>query len=289
MIDTFIKMKRPDIDEVVTVNGIKIHYVIFENKKKPNLLCLHGLTANAFAFQGLIEAGLSDHFNVISIDQRGRGKSSAPAFGYSIREHGKDVIALLDHLQLDTVQICGHSFGGLMACYLAYTYPARFSKVFILDAAPKMNPKAPEMLMPALGRLDKKYKNFYDYLETVKAAEYMLFWDEAMLAYYQADVSTQENDTVESIPDIAQIIQISTAVSLEPWAVYFKEMKHTSYLVVGTDNYTLNEPLLPTELARDISDKMKDNHYVEVAGNHHTMLYRFGAEQIVGVLSASAN
>jgi pimeloyl-ACP methyl ester carboxylesterase len=277
-------MKKPDQDEIVEINGIKIHYIIYENKKKPTLLCLHGLTANAYAFQGLVEAGLHKKWNIISIDQRGRGKSSQPAFGYGIREHANDVIGLLKYLKIDEVAICGHSFGGLLGTYLAYNNPKIVQSIFILDAAPKMNPKVTEMLMPALSRLDLKSKDFYEYIDRVKHAEYITFWDESMLPYYQADVQTFDDDSVESIIDISHVIQIGTSVSLEPWASYFKGLKQKAHLVVATGNYTLNEPLLPTYMAQDIADKMADCTYVEVAGNHFTMLYGFGAEQIVGIL-----
>lgn len=278
-------MIRPDVDEIVQVNGIKIHYINWKNSKKPYLLCLHGLTANAYAFQGLVEAGLGKSWNIISIDQRGRGKSSQPAFGYSIREHANDVIALLDHLGIASVSLCGHSFGGLLSTYLAYNFPARIEQVFIIDAAPRMNPRAAEMLMPALSRLDKRSKDFYAYLEMVKASPYMLFWDEAMLPYYQADIDTANDDSVESIIDIAHVMQISTAVGMEPWKVYFNGLIQKSVLFVGTENYTLDEPLLPLHLAQSAANAMHNNTYVEISGNHHTMLYGFGAEQIVGVMN----
>jgi pimeloyl-ACP methyl ester carboxylesterase len=270
--------------DTISCNGINIHYISYTTKT-PNLLCLHGLTANAYAFQGLIEAGLTKHFEVISVDLRGRGKSSQPAFGYSISDHAKDVIALLDQLQIKKISVCGHSFGGLLSTYLAHEYPDRFDNIFILDAGPKMNPKAPQMLMPALARIDKKFASFDEYLNMIKQVPYMHFWDKAMLPYYQADVETYPNGSVECISDIGHIMQISTFVSLEPWQKYFTKLRQPSVLFVGTKPYTLDEALFPVELAHQIHAQMNNSKYIEVDGNHHTMLYKFGAEQIVAVLS----
>jgi hypothetical protein len=40
-------------------------------------------------------------------------------------------------------------------------------------------------------------------------------------------------------------------------------------------------PLLPKELAQETVDMMPNCQYLEVAGNHQTMMYGEGAKQIV--------
>jgi pimeloyl-ACP methyl ester carboxylesterase len=278
-------MKPALISKTVAVNGINLHYIAYSTQQ-PTLLMLHGLTANCYAFQGLIEAGLHQHWQVLSVDLRGRGKSSQPAFGYTIAQHAQDVMGLLKHLGITQIELCGHSFGGLLASYLAYHHPQVFTKVYILDAAPQMNPQAPQMLLPALARMDKVFNNFNEYLSEIQSLPYMEFWDEAMLPYYQADVLIDSQGKVECIPDIAQIMQISSFVAMEPWQRYFEAIKQPSTLIVGTHNYTLEQALLPTHLAQRIHSKMHNCLYAEVQGNHHTMLYKYGAQQIVGILQS---
>jgi pimeloyl-ACP methyl ester carboxylesterase len=270
-------------DHYAKANGIDLHFIQYPNNQE-KILFLHGLTANAFAFNGLIEAGLCKDWHVISVDLRGRGKSTKPAFGYSIRDHALDVIGLLDHLKIDSIALCGHSFGGLLATYLAYHFPKRIKKVMILDAAPKMNPKAAQMLMPTLARIDKKYSNFETYLQTIKGSEFLTFWDDAMLAYYQADVSTNKAGEVECISNISDIMQISTHVAMEPWKIYFEGFAQRSLLIVGVDNYTMGEPLMPDFMAKETVKRMQDCRYVEVEGNHLTMLFGMGAQRIVATL-----
>jgi pimeloyl-ACP methyl ester carboxylesterase len=62
-------MKTTFNSHLIDVNGIKMHYIEYKNDK-PKILLMHGLTANAHAFEGLIRAGLTDHFHVFSIDFR---------------------------------------------------------------------------------------------------------------------------------------------------------------------------------------------------------------------------
>jgi len=262
------------------VNGIKMHYIEYKNDK-PKILLMHGLTANAHAFEGLIRAGLTNHFHVFSIDFRGRGLSSKVAFKYSIKNHGEDVIAMLDLLNIESIILCGHSFGGLMASYLAYHYPKRVSEVIILDAAPEMNPNAAQMLGPALSRIDNRFVNFEAYLETVQKAPYNTLWDDAMTVYYKSDVATAEDGSVEPISNLTDIIQIATAVSKENWTLYFTALNQRALLIVALDNYTLNQPLLPCGKAKKIVSQMKHVSYIEVNGNHQTMLYGQYATKLV--------
>lgn len=273
-------MQQSFTNHFAEVNGIKMHYIEYKNDK-PKLLLMHGLTANAHAFEGFIRAGLAEHFHVYSIDFRGRGLSTKVAFHYSIKEHAEDVIEMLDHLKIAKIILCGHSFGGLMATYLATHYPNRISDVIILDAAPQMNPNAAEMLAPALGRIDTRYTNFDLYLEAVKNAPYNIEWDDAMVTYYKSDVATAEDGSVEPISNLSDIIQVATAVSKESWEDHFVNMNQRSLLIVALDNYTLDQPLLPNTKAKAIFAKMKHASYLEVGGNHQTMLFGKHADKIV--------
>src|SRR6185437_14750156 len=108
-------------DHFINVNNINLHYIDYENDNPPILL-MHGLTANAHAFDGLVANCLTTHFRVISPDLRGRGQSDHPAFQYSMEDHALDIIGLLDHLNIDKVTLAGHSFGGLLGFYIASSY-----------------------------------------------------------------------------------------------------------------------------------------------------------------------
>jgi pimeloyl-ACP methyl ester carboxylesterase len=59
-------------------NGIHLHYLDYPGDG-PTLILMHGLTANAHSFAGLIRAGLSPQLPVLAVDLRGRGLSDCPA------------------------------------------------------------------------------------------------------------------------------------------------------------------------------------------------------------------
>ncbi len=261
--------------------GLRLHYLDYEGTAPPILL-LHGLTANAQAFAGLIQAGLNAERRVVAVDLRGRGLSGKPATGYTMAAHAADVLALLDALGLARAQLVGHSFGALLSLYVAYHHPARVEKLVLLDAAARLHPQTREMLGPTLGRLGKTTVNFAEYLAQARLAPYLTIWDARMEDYYRADVLTHADGSVtpRSAPEhIAECL--ADGVYAEPWPDYIRAIEQPTLLINGTMNYALDAPLLPKEFALETVELLPHGQYREVWGNHQTMLYGQGAQEIV--------
>ncbi|MDP1843064.1 MAG: alpha/beta hydrolase [Sediminibacterium sp.] len=265
----------------IKTNEIVLHYLDYGGEGE-NILLLHGLTANAHAFDGLIEAGLSNHFRVISVDLRGRGLSDHPVAGYDMQSHAADIIGLLEALNIESVHICGHSFGGFLGLYLAIYFSKKVKRLILLDAAVRMHPQTKEMLGPALSRLGQRFESFENYIEIVKKAPYLHFWEEKMLSYYRADVKTNEDGTVTPRSTLDNMMEAVLKGSLgEPWAELI-ELNHKPTILINAPGvYTMGNALLPKDFAMETVEMMRDCSYVEVEGNHQTMLYGLGAKQIV--------
>lgn len=278
-------MRKEATSNFAEVNGIRLHYIRYENPGKPVLILLHGLTANSHAFEGLVSHGLAEHFDLIAPDLRGRGLSTKLVVGYSIKSHTRDIVDLIKLLNLPQVVLVGHSYGGFLSAYLCYHYPELVSKVIFLDSAPEMNPRTPEMLQTAMGRLDKVYSNKQEYFDTVGKAPYINEIDEDMRAYFEADIQTFEDGTVQARPDLAQIMQVAFDVGISPLGKYFGSLKQPALLICATGNYNLGEPILPGYLAEKAIGRMKNASVEYVDGNHHTMVYGQYAKQVVGMIN----
>lgn len=270
--------------QFIVLPHLRMHYLQASNNG-PTLLLLHGLTANAHAFDALVREGLTALGSIISVDLRGRGQTDTPKLGYTMKEHAEDVIALLDALAISEVIVVGHSFGGFLGLYLARFYPNRITKLVMLDAAANMHPQTKEMLAPALARLGQTYSSFDDYLSLVKRAPYLTFWDPEMESYYRADVSKNPDGSVTVIPKFDQMMEAVVRGSLgEPWLDYLAEVNHPTMLINAPGAYTMNAPLLPENYAMDTVERMKQATYAKVSGNHQTMLYGEGAKEIVQII-----
>ena len=268
----------------IHTNNINLHYLEFEGKE-PTLIFMHGLTANAHAFDGLMAAGLSPAFHVISVDLRGRGESDQPLEGYTMAHHAKDIIGLMDALHIKKTTLAGHSFGGFLGLYIAAFYPERVDKLIMLDAAANMHPNTKEMLGPTLSRLGQSFASKDSYFEKVRSAPYILSWDEHMNSYFSADIRSNADNTVSCIPQLQHMTEAIVKGSLgEPWMEYLKKVDHESILINATGNYTMGAALLPEENALETVELMKNCIYAKVPGNHLTMLYGEGAKEIVDII-----
>lgn len=270
--------------DFVKTNRIQLHY-LDSGGDLPPLLLTHGLTANAHAFDGLVKAGLTGFCRFISPDLRGRGLSDQPADGYNMKEHAADILGLMDALGIEKCNLGGHSFGALLSLYMAVHHPDRIKKLIVIDAAAKLHEKTKEMLGPALGRLGQVYESEAFYIHKVKTAPYLSFWDEAMTSYYRADIRTLPDGTVTPVPTpenmTAAILQGSFG---EPWPEYIPLIGHEAILINGADEYALGAALLPKEYALETVETMQNCRYVQVPGNHQTMLYGDGAKAVVMAL-----
>lgn len=264
----------------IKVNNIEIHYLHLVNKDKPKLIMLHGLTANAHAFDGLIFHGLKEHFELIIPDLRGRGLSTIPAFEYSMEDHALDILGLMDALELKSALFCGHSFGGYLSIYIASQYAERVEKIVLLDAAIQMNENAAEMLTPTLARLDETFPSLVDFLEKMKASPQNTFWEKYMEDYYKADVYTNEDGSVNPHSNLVNIIDVSMGMAAQPWQGFFGMIEQPVLLVNASDDYVLDEPLLPNFKAKETVALLKNGKYVAVDGNHFTMNYGANADEV---------
>lgn len=97
----------------IQTNGIQLH--LLENdidNSLESILFIHGLTANAHAFDAIIQNGLANKYRILLVDLRGRGLSDQPDTGYTMLDHAKDIIGMLNELAIQSIHIVGHSFGG---------------------------------------------------------------------------------------------------------------------------------------------------------------------------------
>ena len=100
------------------VNGIRLHYLDEGPRDGAPLVLLHALGTNLHLWDAVL-AHLPAGLRVLRIDLRGHGQSDAPPAPYPMGAMVRDVEAVLDHLELRDVMICGLSLGGMIAQGLA--------------------------------------------------------------------------------------------------------------------------------------------------------------------------
>ena len=124
------------IDKFATLNGLRIHFLDWENLGAPAIVMLHGLRSYAHVWDGVAQP-LAPDYSILALDQRGRGDSDRdPAAGYNTEAYVSDLEQFVDSLGLDRFILIGHSMGG--ANTIAYTarHPERVIAAVIEDMGP---------------------------------------------------------------------------------------------------------------------------------------------------------
>jgi 3-oxoadipate enol-lactonase len=75
---------------------------------------------------------LSERFRVIRYDLRGHGRSKVPRGPYEIADLGRDLLALMDELELERASLCGLSIGGMLSMWVAAHAPERVERLVLL-------------------------------------------------------------------------------------------------------------------------------------------------------------
>lgn len=133
-----------DYDDIYyqSADGLRLHARDYgPADARATVLCMPGLTRNAADFEDVC-AGLPDGVRAIAVDQRGRGLSAHdpnPA-NYQPATYVGDMFALIDHLGLERVILCGTSLGGLMAMMMNAMRPGSFAGVILNDIGPVVDP-----------------------------------------------------------------------------------------------------------------------------------------------------
>jgi 3-oxoadipate enol-lactonase len=98
----------------------------------PTLMLSNSLGCNLQMWEPQMKA-LTEVFRVIRYDRRGHGRSSVPPGPYSVERFGRDVLAILDDLNIEKVHWCGLSMGGMVGQWLGANAPERFGKIILAN------------------------------------------------------------------------------------------------------------------------------------------------------------
>lgn len=76
----------------------------------------------------------SDEYHLVCMDLRGQGESERASTGYDIETQCRDILAVLDHLEIENAHLIGNSLGGDFATFFAAKVPDRTRSLCNLDS-----------------------------------------------------------------------------------------------------------------------------------------------------------
>ncbi len=122
---------------VLKSGDARIHYALEGQSGSPVLVFSNSLGTN-YSMWDLQVREFHKKFRCLRYDTRGHGQSSSTPGPYTIEQLGKDVIALLDALDLDNVHFCGLSMGGMIGMWLGANAPERLNQLILCNTGAKI-------------------------------------------------------------------------------------------------------------------------------------------------------
>jgi len=85
-------------------------------------------------------AALSERFRLLRYDHRGHGGSPVPPGPHKIEDLGRDVLLLLDRLEVERFSFCGLSIGGMVGMWLAGQAPECVERLVLCCTSARFAP-----------------------------------------------------------------------------------------------------------------------------------------------------
>jgi pimeloyl-ACP methyl ester carboxylesterase len=120
----------------LTVNGLRLRYLDWGNAGAPPVVCVHGYTSSAEAFNAPARH-FQDRFHLTVPDVRGHGESAwSPTGAYQYSDQVSDLEGITNQLGLERFTLIGTSMGGIIAMAYAGAHPERLARLVINDIGP---------------------------------------------------------------------------------------------------------------------------------------------------------
>jgi pimeloyl-ACP methyl ester carboxylesterase len=119
------------VKAIALSTGVTLEYAEHGHASGIPVVFLHGVTDSWRSFEPLF-VRLPPTIRALALTQRGHGRSSKPAEGYTYTHFSEDLRAFLDALHLPKAVIVGHSMGGMVAQRFAVDYPGRVAGLVLL-------------------------------------------------------------------------------------------------------------------------------------------------------------
>ncbi len=145
----------PFTPKSILINGHRLSYL--DEGTGPAIVMLHGNPSWSFYYRNLVQL-LRDKYRVIVPDHLGCGLSDKPQdYPYRLENHIHNLEVLLASLELDSVSLVLHDWGGAIGMGYAGRHPQAIRSLTILNTAAFPSPRLPWRIgvcrIPLLGAL----------------------------------------------------------------------------------------------------------------------------------------
>lgn len=128
-------MNFPDFPETYFEDDLgKTHYRYIQVESAQVAVLLPGFSIPSAAYQTFAQNLSDTGFSVLTIDYYGRGFSTPSTyFAHTLTSYVRQVLSLLEYLDIDKCVLISFSFGSLIACNIASIAPSLISRLVFIS------------------------------------------------------------------------------------------------------------------------------------------------------------
>ncbi|HBM16583.1 MAG TPA: hypothetical protein DD381_09625 [Lentisphaeria bacterium] len=158
------------------LNDLNIYYEL-KGLGAP-LVLVPGLSGTCDTFS-LVSNAFAKDFTVVSLDNRGSGRSFSQTKHFTIQNMAEDLASLVNLLEFDKINLLGHSMGGFIVQEYVNKYPDKVDKIILSNTSRKCS-----------------YRNkdiFQCLIKLIKNADYLECWHRMFSQWIYTDEFINNN------------------------------------------------------------------------------------------------
>jgi pimeloyl-ACP methyl ester carboxylesterase len=216
---------------IAKVNGINLYYES-QGSGEP-ILFIPGLGGSTELWRYQTDF-FQKNYRVISMDNRGGGRSSKPFEIYSMHRFARDVEELLDHLEIDEpVNLVGASMGGIIAQAFIHYYPRRVKRLVLACSGVSLGD--PHITVPS-SYVQQKIINPGATLEQKVATYLEIFYHPEFVAAHPEIRESFVRMNAEPQPAYAYVAQFTACADPKPYYHWLKKIEVPVLVIHGSDD-----------------------------------------------------
>ncbi len=246
--------------------------IALRGERGREIFCVHGLTANCRCWDVIAESLVPD-YRIIAMDLRGRGLSDKPDTGYSMDHHVRDILNVLDALEINRVVMMGHSLGAFISLVFAARHSDRVERLILIDGGGTLPSDHGEhftkAIQTSLDRLGKVFPSMEHYLAPMKASPFFHPWSEAIENYFRYEIEAVDGG-VRTRHTAEMVVEESTNVRTVDFNTFYSQVLCPT-LILRADRGLLSpkDLLLADETVVPMLEAIPDSRLCTVTGTDH--------------------
>src|SRR3954447_16946554 len=220
----------------VDVNGVHMYFETYGDGTP--LVLLHGGMLNIdLNFAGLIPTLAKKH-RVIGVEMQGHGRTADIDRPITPAALASDIVARLDHLDLDRAHVLGHSLGAGVAMELAVSYPDRVRSVVPISVSVRPDGVHPDLSDPSTYATSPIMPTQQDFMEFrsdyLRLSPHPEHFDDflASLSANQSDLKGWSDDQLAGITAPVLLLQGDRDFTLNEHAALMQQLIPGSQLAI---------------------------------------------------------